>query len=124
MLKITYLEDAIYLEYLEKTLEVWQAERILVNLRAAVSICVESSIASIVLPINSRLNNLIKLAENQPIELIPCDEEYVEVGLIGIWLAQNENSEEGVFVCELNHEIEYCLYSLWQESQVGTPVIN
>lgn len=124
MLKITYLEDEIYLEFLEKSVEVWKADRILVNLRAAVSIYVESSIASIVLPINSRINSLIKLAENQPIELVPCDEEYVEIGLMGTWLAQGEDSEEGVFVCELSHEIEYCLYRLWQESQIGTSVIN
>jgi hypothetical protein len=124
MLKITYLEDEINLEYLEEAVEVWKANRILVNLRAGVCIYVESSIANIVLSINSGTNNLIKLAENQPIELIPCDDDYLEVGLIGTWLAQTENSEEGVFVCELNHEIEYSLYRLWQASQVGTSVTN
>ncbi|MEO1672805.1 MAG: alr0857 family protein [Cyanobacteria bacterium J06631_2] len=124
MLKITYLENEIYLEYLDKSIEVWKADRILVNLRAAVSIYVESSIASIVLPITSSLNSLIRLAENQSIEIVPCDEEYLEVGLLGTWLAQESTSEEGVFVCELNPEIEYCLYRLWQESQIGTSVIN
>ena len=124
MLKITYLEDGINLEYLEESVEVWKADRILVNLRAGVCIYVESSIANIVLSINSETHNLVKLAENQPIELIPCDEDYLEVGLIGTWLAQTKNSEEGVFVCELNQEIEYSLYSLWQASQVGASVIN
>jgi hypothetical protein len=124
MLKITYLEDGINLEYLEESVEVWKADRILVNLRAGVCIYVESSIANIVLSINSGTHNLVKLAENQPIELIPCDEDYLEVGLIGTWLARTKNSEEGVFVCELNQEIEYSLYSLWQASQVGASVIN
>lgn len=124
MLKITYLEDGINLEYLEEAVEVWKANRILVNLRAGVCIYFESSIANIVLSISAETNNLIKLAENQPIELIPCDDNYLEVGLIGTWLAQTKNSEEGVFVCELNHEIEYSLYRLWQASQVGTSVIN
>ncbi|MEM6611842.1 MAG: alr0857 family protein [Cyanobacteria bacterium P01_C01_bin.72] len=122
MLKITYLESEIYLEYLDKSIEVWQADRILVNLRAGVSIYVESSIASLVLPITSSLNSLIKLAENQSIEIVPCDEKYLEVSLLGTWVAQESTSEEGVFVCELNPEIEYCLYRLWQESQVGTSI--
>lgn len=127
MLKITYLEDGINLEHLEESIEVWKADRILVNLRAGVCIYVESSIANIVLSINSEihsLNNLIGLAEHQPIELVPCDEDYLEVGLLGTWIAQGKDSEEGVFVCELNPEIEYCLHRLWQESQVGASVIN
>lgn len=124
MLKITYLEDGINLEYLEEAVEVWKANRILVNLRAGVCIYFESSIANIVLSISSETKNLVKLAENQPIELIPCDDNYLEVGLIGTWLAQTKNSEEGVFVCELNPEIEYSLYRLWQASQVGASIIN
>lgn len=124
MLKITYLEDGINLEYLAESVEVWKANRILVNLHAGVCIYVESSIANIVVSINSEIHSLVKLAENQPIELIPCDEDYLEVGLIGTWLAQTKNSEEGIFVCELNHEIEYSLYKLWQASQIGASIIN
>ena len=124
MLKITYLEDGIYLEYLEKSIEAWKADRILVSLRAAVGVYAESSIASIVLPIVPQVSNLIRLAESQPIELVPCDEECLEVGLLGIWIAQDSTSEEGVFVCELNPELEHCLERLWQESQVGTSVIT
>jgi len=123
MLKITYLENEIYLEQLDKSVEVWKTDRILVNLRAAFSIYVESSIASIVLPITSRVNSLVRLASDQPIELVPCDEEYLEVSLMGIWLAKEQDSEEGVFVCELSPEIENCLSQLWQEAQLST-VIN
>jgi len=124
MLKVTYLEDEIYLEQLDKSIEVWKKDRILVNLRAAIGIYVESSIASVVLPITSRVSSLVKLAQGQPIELVPCDEEYLEISLMGTWLAQDRDSEEGVFVCELSREIENCLYQLWQEAQIGTSVIN
>ena len=124
MLKITYLEDAINLEYLDKSIETWKTERVLVNLRAAASIYVESSIATLVLPISADIYHLLKLAENQPIELFPCDEECIEVGLLGIWLAEQEDSEEGVFVCELSEEIEHCLYKIWEKSHLGTSVIN
>jgi len=124
MLKITYLENDIYLEQLDKSVEAWKADRILVNLRAAFSIYVESSIASIILPITYRVGSLIALAKEQPIELVPCDEEYLEVALIGTWMSKEQDSEEGIFVCELSAEIENCLYELWQESQVSTSAIN
>ena len=124
MLKITYLEDGTYLEYLEKSVEAWKAERILVNLRAAISVHVESSIASIILPITPKVSSLVRLAQSQPIELAACDEEYLEVNLLGTWIAQESACEEGVFVCELSSELEHYLYRLWQESQVGTSVIG
>lgn len=124
MLKITYLKDNIYLEQLDKSVEAWKTDRILVNLRAAYSIYVESSIASIVLPIASRVNSLVELAPGQPIELVPCDEEYLEVSLMGTWLSKEQDSEEGVFVCELSPEIEDCLNLLWQEAQLCTSAID
>lgn len=124
MLKITYLENEIYLEQLDKSVEAWKSERILVNLRATFSIYVESSIASIVLPISPNVNSLVGLATGQPIDLIPCDEEYLEVSLMGTWLSKEQDSEEGVFVCELSPEIENCLTRLWQEAQLCTSGID
>ncbi|MGF1589117.1 MAG: alr0857 family protein [Pleurocapsa sp.] len=121
MLKITYLEDAIYLEYLPKSVEAWKAERIIVNLRAAVSIYVESSIASLLLPINlSGIKNIGKLAQTELISIVLCDLEYIEVSLSGTWVAQSESSESGIFVCELSPDSECFLYKLWQESQLET----
>ena len=125
MLKITYLEEGIYLEYLQESVEAWKATRVLVSLRAAASIHVESSIASLVLPLDTPyLDELVELEAKELIEVTPCDEDYIEVGLSGIWIAQNQNSEEGVFVCEFERSHEYFLYQLWQESQVGTSVMS
>ena len=125
MLKITYLENEIYLEYLQKSVEAWKADRILVNLRAAVSIYIESSIASLILPINfSELKNLGELAKIELLDLIPCDDQYIEVALSGTWVAQSKTSETGVFVCELSPESERFLYKLWQESQIETSLIG
>ncbi len=125
MLKITYLEDQIYLEYLQKSIEAWKAERILVNLRAAVSVYTESSIASLLLRVDpSSLRGLLNLADQELIEFIPCDEEYIEVSVAGTWIAQTEDKESGIFVCELGQESECFLHQLWQESQVGTSVVS
>lgn len=124
MLKITYLEDEICLEHLERPLEVWKADRILVNLRAGVSVYFEPSVASLVLPIDSCLKELLGLAERELVELFPCDEDYIEVSLLGTWIAENKHSEVGIFVCELSPESEFFLNRLWQESQLGTSIVS
>ena len=124
MLKITYIEEEIFLEHLQQPVEAWQANRILVNLRAAVSVYVESSVATLVLPIDSCLKDLVWLAEKELIEIVLCDEEYVEVSLLGTWIAEHKNSEQGIFVCELSSDSEHCLYQLWQKAQIGTSVIS
>ena len=125
MLKITYLEDGIYLEHLQESVEAWKAARVLVSLRAAASIYVELGIASLILPLDtSYLNKLAHLEARELIEVTPCDEEYIEISLSGTWVAQNEACEEGIFVCELDYSSEHLLHQLWQESQVGTTVIS
>ena len=125
MLKITYLENGVYLEHLQESVETWKASRVLVSLRAAVSIYTESSTACFVLlAYTPYLKDLVELEEKQLIEIVPCDEEHLEVSLSGTWIAQSEDSEEGVFVCELDRHSEHFLYQLWQESQIGTSVMS
>lgn len=125
MLKITYLEDEIYLEYLQESVEAWKASRVIVSLRAGASIYTESTTACLVVPAYTPyLASLVELEEKRLIGITPCDEEYLEISLSGVWVAQASNSEEGVFVCELDCGSEYFLYRLWQESQVNTSVIS
>ena len=125
MLKITYLENEIYLEYLEESIEAWKANRILVNLRAGMSIFVEESTACLVIPIDTPyLMGLAELAAKEKIEASPCDAEYLEVILPGTWVTSNEDSEEGIFVCNFSHSSESFLYRMWQESQVSSSVVS
>ena len=125
MLKITYLEEEIKLEYLSQSVETWKADRILVSLRAAVSTYVETSVASLILPIDAYcLKDLLDLATRESIEIAPCDDEFVEVALLGTWISQTKDSEVGIFVCELGRENEQFLSKLWQESQVSTSVAS
>ena len=99
MLKITYLEEEIYLEYLQESVEAWKAARILVSLRAATSIYIEDSTACLMLPASSSsLTGLEELAAEEILEITFCDEEYLEVSFPGTWVAQSEDSQEGVFV--------------------------
>ena len=124
MLKITYLEDGIYLEHLSESVENWKATRVLVSLRAGASIYTESTSASLVVPAYTPyLAGLVELEDKKLIRIASCEEGYLEISLPGTWVAQSEASEEGVFVCELNHSNESLLYQLWQESQVGTSLL-
>lgn len=125
MLKITYLEDEIYLEYLEESIEAWKANRILVSLRAGVSIFVEDSTACLVIPVDTPyIMGLAELEAKKQITITPCDAEYLEIVLPGTWVTSNEDSEEGIFVCDLHHSSESFLYRIWQESQVSSSVVS
>lgn len=126
MLKITYTETGFYLEYLTESLETWVGKRTLVSLRAATSISVEPYTASLMLDANlPYVKDLKTLTEDSEImELTVCDDEYLEISLQGTWVSSQENSEEGVFVCELNQNTEFFLNKFWQESQLGTSVMS
>jgi hypothetical protein len=125
MLKITYLKEGIYLESLQESLEAWKASRILVSLQAGMSIYVESSTACLILPSNMlHIKDLAILEAQELIEITPCDEEYIEVSLSGTWIAKDENSEEGVFVCAFDCNGEQLLYKSWQKSQTEISVFS
>ena len=126
MLKITYTETGFNLEYLTESLETWVGKRTLVSLRAATSIYVEPYTASLIFNANlPYLKDLKTLTEdNETMELTACDDEYLEVSLQGTWVSSQENSEEGVFVCEMNQNIEFFFNKLWQESQLGASVMS
>ncbi len=126
MLKITYTETGFHLEYLTESLETWVSKRTLVSLRAATSIYVEPYTASLMLRANlPYIKDLKTLTEdNEIVELTACDDEYLEVSLQGTWVSSQENSEEGVFVCEMNPNTEFFLNKLWQEYQLGASVMS
>ena len=125
MIKITYIENEILLEHLTKSTEVWKAERILMNLRAGISIYAESGVGSLIFPVSlSCLESLAQLTETEIVYINPCDEEYVEISLLGTWIAQSEDSEEGIFACDLSYDNERLLYQLWQECLVEASVAS
>jgi hypothetical protein len=126
MLKITYIENGFYLEYLSESMATWMTRRALVCLRAGVSIYTESTTACVIIPNDlTILSELVKLqADGEIIELTPCDEEYIEVSLPGTWVSSDRDREEGIFVCDLGDRAEASLYRLWQKSQAETSAIG
>ena len=127
MLKITYTENGFYLERLTASLETWLANRVLVCLRASAAITVEPSTASLLLPLDlPYFHDLeaIKNRSNGVIQLDLCDDYSVEVSLQGTWVATNEDSEEGIFVCSLEDQTEFFLYQLWKEGNINPSLIE
>ncbi|MDJ0680971.1 MAG: hypothetical protein QNJ18_14015 [Xenococcaceae cyanobacterium MO_167.B52] len=127
MLKITYTENGFYLEQLNDSPENWIAKRVLLCLRAATSIYLEPSTASFLLPQDlpyfDQLKTL-KTGHGETMDLISNEDGFLEVCLQGTWVAGEEDSEEGVFICNLCDRIEFFLYQLWQESNIGTTVVT
>jgi len=128
MLKLTYTENSFYLERLAGSLEEWVTSRVMLALRAASSLWVESSTASFLLPADMpHLADLEKAVRQQIIDEISlsiCDADYIEVTLKGTWMTSNPQGEEGVFVVKLSDRTEFFLCKLWQESQTYASVIN
>ena len=128
MLKLTYIETGFYLEPLATELEEWVALRVIFALRVGDPIYVEPSTAAFLLPANLPELNLLAAQVRQQgtdeIELSTCDAEYVEVILLGTWLATDAESANGVFVAALSDSTECLLVKLWQSAQVGASVLS
>lgn len=114
MLKLTYTDNKFSLDYLKQSLEDWINTRVLLNLRSATNIYLESSTASLLIPAESSyLNELEKFRGENILEFCRCDAESVEVVLKGIWLTSEIESETGVFVTELDKYTEYLLQKMF-----------
>lgn len=126
MLKLTYTDNDFYIERLSESLENWLNLRILLCLRSATSIYVESSTASFLILKDSPLwENLkvLQLENDQIIELNISDAEHLEISLKGTWVTSAQNSDEGVFICALSKKVEILLNQLWQEARISASAI-
>ena len=126
MLKITYTENGFFLERLTDSLETWLSQRLLVCLRAAASVYVEPSTASLLLPLNvPYFRHLEALGDGgNVLELNLCDEYSAEVSLQGNWVTTDRDSEEGIFVCNLDEHTEFFLYQSWKEGNFDASLIG
>jgi len=126
MLKLTYLNNGFDLEHLTQPLEEWVALRVILALRVGQHISVEPSTASFLLPVDlPGLDSLVFEAQRlggDVMTLCACDAEFIEISLHGTWLASHTTTEEGIFVTNLYYVIEFLLFRLWQEAQIGATV--
>ncbi|MEC4805155.1 MAG: hypothetical protein SAJ72_12935 [Jaaginema sp. PMC 1080.18] len=111
-----------------QAVEDWVSGRVVLAVRAATPIYVEPMTASFLLPIDvPYLSDLQALAQGEMadlLDIVPCDEDCVELCLNGTWIAESPEAEEGVFVTTMNHRVEFFLFKVWQEAQNLASVVG
>ncbi|MBD2771590.1 alr0857 family protein [Iningainema tapete] len=127
MLKLTYTETSFYLECLAQSLEQWVAQRVILALRIGHRLCVESSTASFLLPVDlpgvEVLEQIVKRDDREIIALSVCDTEYLEVTLQGSWLSDGSTEADGVFVTTMSDRTEFFLHKLWLEAHKSADLV-
>ncbi|MBV8887386.1 MAG: hypothetical protein JO235_25785 [Chroococcidiopsidaceae cyanobacterium CP_BM_RX_35] len=129
MLKLTYTEMGLHLEWLADSLEVVVEQRVILALRTGQPIHVEPSCASFLLPVDlpglADLQVAIAQAKTDCIALIPVGHDDVEVNLRGTWLAVATSAHEGIFVTAMSegfqptagYRLELLVHELWELTQ-------
>jgi hypothetical protein len=116
MLKLTYIENDFKMERLAQPLEDWVETRVMLARQAGLTLRIEGSTASFLLPIDLPYLSKLQVERAEAIALSLCDADYIEVSLKGTWIASEAQGEEGVFVLEMASRVEFLLFNLWQES--------
>lgn len=136
MLKLTYTEDSLHLEYLGELLEEWIAARVVFNLRLGRGVTVQPSCAAFLVPVGLPLVQHLQaqVARQQDPDIGVClgDRDYLEISLRGTWISHEANNsldtfdldtfDQGVFVTSLPYGLEFLLVKVWQEQ--GTEVVR
>ncbi len=116
MLKLTYSDADVSVDYLDCSVEAVVAQRSIVAVRAGRPLTVESGYGSFTLPADLPGMADLKARGRGAIDIAPCDDTWLEVTLPGAWLADGSHSAEGIFVAELGPTLERQLVALWQQS--------
>ncbi|MGI0488047.1 alr0857 family protein [Pantanalinema rosaneae CENA516] len=121
MLKLNYTESGLYMERVAAPLEVLVAQRVVIALRAGKTLFVQPGRASFLIPNDApglvQLELALKLEHNDTISVAPVDQECLEVGVQGSWLAETIDAEEGTFITAFSDRSEFFVYKLWQATQ-------
>jgi hypothetical protein len=123
MLKLNYTDVGLYMERTMTNPELLIAQRVLLVMRLGRSLRVEPGHASFLLPIDIPELKVLEMALHREygsaVTLIAVDEEFVEVGLSGSWIAEDKDAHEGMFLTVLSDRTEFLIYKLWQMSEAN-----
>ena len=122
MLKLNYTDVGLYMERTMTNPELLIAQRVLLAMRLGRSRPVEPGHASFLLPADIPELEVLETALHREygsaVTLIPVDEEFVEVGLSGSWIAEDKDAHEGMFFAVMSDRTEFLIHKLWQMSEV------
>ena len=122
MLKLNYTDVGLSMERTMTNPELLIAQRVLLTMRLGRSLHVEPGRASFLLPADIPRLKVLDMALHQEygsvVTLIGVDEEFVEVGLSGSWIAEDKDAHEGMFLTVMSDRTEFLIHKLWQMSEV------
>lgn len=122
MLKLNYTDVGLYMERTMTNPELLMQERVLLAMRLGRSLHIEPGRASFLLPADvpelKVLEMMLHREYGSAVTLIAVDEEFVEVGLRGSWIAEDKDAHEGMFLTVMSDRNEFLIYKLWQMNEV------
>jgi len=127
MLKLNYTDVGLFMERTMTNPELLIAQRVLLAMRLGRSLHIEPGRASFLLPADIPQLKVLEIALQREygsvVTLIAVDEEFVEVGLSGSWIAEAKDAHEGRFLAMMSDQIERFIYKLWQmsEAHISSP---
>jgi hypothetical protein len=137
MLKLNYTDVGLYMERTMTNPELLVAQRVLLAMRLGRSLHVEPGLASFLLPADIPELEVLETAIHREygsiVTLIAVDEEFVEVGISGSWIAEDKDAHEGMFLTVMSDSLspfgaatptetlrertEFLIHRLWQMSE-------
>jgi hypothetical protein len=121
MLKLNYTDVGLFMEQTMTNPELLIAQRVLLAMGLGQTLHVEPGRASFLLPADIPELRVLAMALHQEygsaVTLIAVDEEFVEVGLSGSWIAEDKDAHEGMFLAMMSDQLEQFIYKLWQMSE-------
>jgi hypothetical protein len=122
MLKLNYTEVGLYMEYVETSLELTIAQRVVLAMRLGQTLHVEPGRASFLLPMQMTalrdLQMLLTQDSHHRVAVTSVDRGYVEVSLQGSWISEGAEADQGMLLTVLGAPLEAMIYKLWQASQM------
>jgi hypothetical protein len=120
MLKLHYTEVGLYMERSLSAPELLIAQQVVLALRLGQPLHVEPGRACFLLPANvpelEQLERMLEQEYSPTLSLNSVDDEFVEVGLSGSWVAAARTAHEGMFLSLMSSPVETLIYQLWQMS--------
>jgi hypothetical protein len=117
MLKLTYSDTDLLVEWLNLSVEAMVTQRSLVAVQAGQPLLVQPGYGSFALPADLPGLAAIQSGDPSTLTLTPCDRGWLELTLRGTWLADSADSAEGILVVVLSTALEHRVVELWQHSQ-------
>lgn len=116
MLKLIYTESGICVEQVHASLEDIVAQRVALSVRCNQSLWIEPGEAAFLVPASRqvlrKLDHLPRREKHPKLAVEIVDADYAEVQVEGVWLAEDSESDEGIFLAVYPEATEALLVDL------------